>query len=354
MINETKESLPLARFIYNPDWTPLKGVYIYPLKFFAADRSWDPNDYLEVIRVINVIGTDVAITRGGGLFVRNHGQFKTPESIDQLVLLFNLLLCEFAFEGLEPEPVTYTDVQDAKLIGRHVSITGGYGSYAHKTYGPFALLASGVRDMGKGYSTPSTLWAPNVFWLPHDATIVERIAGLPNALCLNQLSPTLPTLLVAAVSHSARRNVAETVVSSWIVCEQILSYLWSEHVARVPDIEQRKVGPRSSVIIVPDKERKTRLEDTRTYSASVRAEVLLTAGVLPADTYGLLQAARKIRNDLAHRTVVVQRSTITTNNAMRAMLRQLRVSVDRLPSYYFGEGGLGPTPQGLEPEFPFK
>ncbi len=48
MAFEVIESLPLGRFIFEPDWTPLLGAYINPLAFFAGDRSSDPNDYLLV------------------------------------------------------------------------------------------------------------------------------------------------------------------------------------------------------------------------------------------------------------------------------------------------------------------
>jgi hypothetical protein len=63
MVFQVDESLPLGRFNFEPDWTPLLGTYIVPLPFFATDRSNDPND-LVVERVLAVWDSDVAITRG--------------------------------------------------------------------------------------------------------------------------------------------------------------------------------------------------------------------------------------------------------------------------------------------------
>ena len=75
------ERLPLGRFVFDTAWTPLKGAHMHPLRFFAVDRSKDPNDYLEVLEVVEVDGTNVAITRGGGLFVRDRGQYETHDSL---------------------------------------------------------------------------------------------------------------------------------------------------------------------------------------------------------------------------------------------------------------------------------
>jgi hypothetical protein len=122
---EVRETLPLARFIYDTAWTPLWGAYLYPLRYFAPERSTDPNDYLEVVCVTSVCGKNVAITRGGGLFVRVPGVERTEEAVDNVVTVLNCLLCEFALEGLTSSPITDIDVQDGKLIGRHASITGG-------------------------------------------------------------------------------------------------------------------------------------------------------------------------------------------------------------------------------------
>ena len=121
--------MPLGRFVYEASWTPVRGAYILPLRFFAPDRTQNPNDYLEVVSVVEVGGINFAITRGGGLFVRDKGQYKTPEQVERLVSLFNLLLAEFALLGLASHPLTDIELQIGRLIGRHASITGGWGSF---------------------------------------------------------------------------------------------------------------------------------------------------------------------------------------------------------------------------------
>jgi hypothetical protein len=347
------QSFALERFVRDEDWVPLKGTYLWPLKLFAAERSRDPGDYLEVLRIVDVLGTDVAITRGGGLFVRDTGRFGTVEAMVDLANLFNVLLCEFAFNGLEPEPVTMTDVQSGKLIERHASLTNGFGNYAHKTYGPLALLSDGARALPDRHGRQSENWAANYFWTCADASLLSRLDPLPNAKRLLSVSPTLPALVAAAVNHAARGNSAEAVLTNWIVAEQILSYCWRGHVETVAPLRRNlKYQPDK---IVPDKARKDRLRDTRTYTASVQAEVLLTAGTITAETYAKLQAARKIRNDLAHGAKVDFASVQTTIAALHAMLLQLGVAVDRLPSNISSVRQTIRAPRvAVEPEFPFR
>ena len=337
---------PFDRFLSAEDWTPLLGNWIHPLRVFRGERPSDPNTYLAIVEVVDVLGVEVAITLGGGMFVRNRGQYESIEQRYDLVGIFNLLLCEFAFAGLEPEPVTLSDLQDGRLIGRHAGIFGGWGNYAHKTFGPVALL-SVDRAAAVG---PHGIWPPNYYWLPADPGVPARVKALTHALALRKVSESVPILVVAAISHLDRRNNAEAIISCWIVCEQILTFVWDSYRDALPALQLDRLTART--VLDADKSREDRLNDHRTYSASVQAEVLLTAGILPPAAYALLQAARKIRNDLAHRAKIVPESTRTVFEAMRAMMALIGVSD---LSWKFSSSGGGARPrEALEPEFPFR
>ncbi len=337
MTFEVNESQPLGRFIYDRAWTSLKGAYLYPLRFFATERSNDPNDYLEVVRVFDVSGVDIAVTRGGGLFARDRGQLNSSTGTDQLVSIINLLLCQFALEGLISHPVTDIDIQAGKLIGHHASIVGGGGSYAERTWGPFALLASTPKDLGEmGSQRRNPYWPPNFYWTTYDPGILEKVEGCKAALKLQQVGATLPSLLVAALHHSSRHNASETILTGWIVCEQILSYYWDEHVNCVQDPIRRR-----------------RLADTRTYTAAVRAELLHTAQKMEKNTYLLFQKARKARNDLAHRAVTSREAPSDSIAAMRRMLNMLGIDSNRVPGYAYQRSGHGAPSIELEPSFQF-
>jgi hypothetical protein len=333
------ERLPLSRFIFERSWTPVRGTYLYPLKVLEADeRPTDPNDYLEVIRVVPVTGVDVAITRGGGLFARDRGQYSTPQAIDALVNLLNLLTCEFTLAGLVSQPVTDIDMQSAKLIGQYISITGGWGSFGDRTWGPYSLLCMVPRDMSAPYTTTrNPYWPPNFYWTAHgEKGIVDAVQKLANAPLLSAVAPSLPGLVAAAAFHAARHNLSETIITSWVVVEVILYHQWIGYLKSLSDSARRR-----------------RLEDTRTYSAGIQAEVLLTAGLVQDDTYNKVQSARKTRNDFAHRGVASADGAAQGMEAMRAMVSFLGVRVDRLSGFSFQSGGIGSPVAELEPEFPF-
>jgi hypothetical protein len=332
------ERLPLGRFVFDTAWTPLKGAHMHPLRFFAVERSIDPNDYLEVLEVVEVDRTNVAITRGGGLFVRDRGQYETHDSLVRLAACLNLLLCELTLRGVVSEPVTAIDIHDARLIGRHAAIVGGWGNHAARTFGPLWLLSSRPRNLGEGYSTGSaTYWPPNCYWFTKNPAVLDDIAGLRGATQLHEISPSLPALLVAAHYHAARHNLAEIILSSWVITEQVLSSLWDKYVGTLQDRDRRAL-----------------LADTRTFGAGVRAEVLLTAGVLSEDIYSTVQRARKIRNDMAHRAKLGTKKAGHSLTAMHDILRMIGFNVDPFSSFQRGRGASGQPITTLDPEFPFE
>jgi hypothetical protein len=328
----------LGRFIYDTVWTPLRGTYIFPLKYFSNERSTDPNEYLEVVRIVDVDSVDVAVTRGGGLFVRTDDISRTEEHVDRLASLLNLLLCQFAFAGLVSHPVTDIDIQDAQLIGAHVSITGGWGSHGERTWGPFSLLASTPRNMAIDYAAaPNEYWPVNFYWTVHDPTILDQIDPPVEALRLRRLGTSLPPLLLAAAYHSSRHSIAETIVSAWILCEALLGATWDRYVGAIGELPRRR-----------------RLKDFRVYTASVQLEVLFTAGIIPAELYMSLHRARKIRNDLAHGAQMSHVGASDTFQAMLGSLQYWEIPTDRIPGFSFQSGGGRAPTEMAEPAFPLR
>jgi hypothetical protein len=69
-----------------------------------------------------------------------------------------------------------------------------------------------------------------------------------------------------------------------------------------------------------DKPHRARLKDFRGFTANQRAEVLLAAGVLPPAAYVQVQAARKLRNDLAHNAALKPNAPTVCLHAMQSMI----------------------------------
>ncbi|GAA3647615.1 hypothetical protein GCM10022267_37760 [Lentzea roselyniae] len=233
----------LGRFVYNKSWTPVLGAYMFPLKYFSLDESQNPDDYLEVVQILRVDDTDIAITRGGGLFVRvdRVADYDLRQAWpSKIAETLNYILCELAINGVPSHPINPKDVQDGKLIGTHAAIYGGGGRHGEQAWGPFALLAAQPADLGVdfGYRGP-TIWPANYYWTAEDPQLLNDIADFRNAQIIRGIGARLPELLVAAAHHASRGNVSETVLAAWILCEALISGLWDKHVSSTDPTARR-------------------------------------------------------------------------------------------------------------------
>jgi hypothetical protein len=279
------------------------GTYLFPYRLLT-DPDWnDAYSATAVIATSRVAQQDILITRNGGLFVRPPAELSDPY-IDQGHALmsdfekkvafeetaahwFNAVICEFALLGIVSEPATPVHVSRGVLIDLHALVTGAGGGrelYRERSVGPAQELVSGL-------------------WLMHpvvDMATVEQASQHQISTQLGAASENLPALVAGAYSTYSRRQLAEAVVDSWIVMEQLLDWYWTQYRAGLTD-----------------KSRKERLADTRTYSAAIRIELLQTAKVLPEPLCDDLQRARRHRNELAHRARVTGEGADVCLTAMR-------------------------------------
>ena len=297
--------------------TPSVLISDFPRKTFPTAE-----EHLEVIDTLTVDGIDVLVTRMGGLFARPPADLAgMPEDGDDpaetsrkfqakakfeadVAGRFNLIQCELAlrhhFYSLPSVPFA---IDAGWMIDRHIAIQGSGGA-AERTLSPFVLLLQTGRH-GDGFRTmpPATL---------------GEVRPLEWSSRLATASPTLPRLLIAAYSSLHRHEQPEAVLMGWIVIEQLVDELWRSHV--------RSLEPGV---------RRERLLDGSTYTAAVRIEGLQTAGLLEPDLCLELHAARKLRNELAHRAQVADADAVVVLQATHSMLeRWLGVS---LP-FFLGTG----------------
>jgi len=80
----------------------------------------------------------------------------------------------------------------------------------------------------------------------------------------------------------------------------------------------------------------------------------LTAGLIDEETYATVQDSRRIRNNLAHGSVVDQQGATVAMQGLKSMLNLFGASSERLPGFSFMGGGIGHPQTALEPEFPFE
>ena len=105
---------------------------------------------------------------------------------------------------------------------------------------------------------------------------------------LEQLPEVGGEFLLRGTTGYARRDWGAALANLWIVVEQITSHLWERNV-----LKEVKEAP-------PIAGRMDSLTDNRTWTISVKHEVLFQRGVLSTSTFTELNQARKARNKLSH------------------------------------------------------
>lgn len=298
----------LYRFFRDPsEGERVIGTYIYPVRLFGSPDFADASSATVVIRTITIGLHDILVTRMGGLFVRPPGTLsdcRGPSGphrsrVDTAAKLqyeedvagaFNRIICELALLGTVSEPASPVHIAHGQLVDGHAvvgSAPGGREVYLERTLGPYlTLLADHLR-----------------FWFVHPEDVLDQAAVQARTTVLASISDSLPALVPGAYYYLSRRQPAEAVMDSWIVTEQILDYLWQTYVSALLDHDRRE-----------------RLSDSRTYTASVRTEVLHMAGVIDTSLYNAIHKARKHRNDLAHRAKITLSAAIDCLTTMKAAI----------------------------------
>lgn len=108
---------------------------------------------------------------------------------------------------------------------------------------------------------------------------------------LDKIAGVSPTLLLRGYTELRYQNYVDALANLWIVTEQLTELLW-----RNDFLADGKNHPAIDI----SNRRKALREDGRTWSISVRQEILFQKGILGDESFAALFTARKARNDLVH------------------------------------------------------
>lgn len=104
--------------------------------------------------------------------------------------------------------------------------------------------------------------------------------------------------LLTGITDLRYGNWSSALSNLWIVAEQLTDFLWETEfladASKNPDIPSRLQSLR---------------QDNRTYSASVKQEILFQLGIIPTDIYSELYLTRRARNKLVHEGNMADRKT---------------------------------------------
>lgn len=210
-------------------------------------------------------------------------------SCNDLLLNFNDLLCKLLLGGLDVDAITQKDITTGSFHGEKmvwpVNFGCSYNSYMH------AMLrmklcnnVDAIKLLGAASSAISIKELNS--YLIRGELISAKIDNLSTYYLLN------------GITEMKYGNWSAALSNLWIVTEQIIDYLWINFFLSDPDRDPE----------IPSR-KQTLTNDNRTYSTSVKQEILYQIGVLSKNVFANLYTVRKARNKLVHEGKMVSEET---------------------------------------------
>jgi len=134
-----------------------------------------------------------------------------------------------------------------------------------------------------------------------------------NFLNLSSFKGRWILLIADTLDQFARGIYGGALIGAWTMLEMALDLLWKKYVTKATASETNP-------------SRKIMLKDTRSYTASVRTEVLRASGVLPLDLAAQFDDIRKDRNHWGHSAKASQALRDLAVKAVTLMIRILQDS----------------------------
>lgn len=219
---------------------------------------------------------------------------------NDLLLHINDFLCKLLLGGIYAESISAKDLAIGHLHGSKTiwPVDFGHSYNSHLHAGIRMKLTSNIETIMLDSAAKNAL---SISKLKEGLTLGTNIVN-----AINNLS-TLH--LLSGITELRYNNWSSAVTHLWIVAEQITDFLWERDFVECknhdPNIPSRK---------------QTLRQDHRTYSASVKQEILYQINVIPQDVYSIIYAIRKSRNKLIHEGKMVD----------EAEARNLYIAIDAL------------------------
>lgn len=210
-------------------------------------------------------------------------------SNNDLLLHYNDLLCKLLLGGLLVESISQKDITTGSLRDDNmiwpVNFGHSFNSHVH------AVLRMKLTNSFEAIHLLSAVSSA--------ISVEEFVKCFEKGTQIIKAVDRLSTYyLIAGITEMRYGNWSSALSNLWIVAEQITDYLWVNRFlddpSKNPEIPSR---------------RQTLLNDNRTYSASVKQEILYQMGVLSEAAYSNLYTVRKARNKLVHEGLLISEET---------------------------------------------
>lgn len=223
-------------------------------------------------------------------------------SSNDLLLHYNDLLCKLLLGGLLVESISQKDITTGSLREDNmiwpVNFGHSYNSHVH------AVLRMKLTNSFEAIHLLNAVSSA--------ISVEEFVKCLEKGTQIIKAVDRLSTYyLIAGITEMRYGNWSSALSNLWIIAEQITDYLWVNRFlddpSRDPEIPAR---------------RQALLNDNRTYSTSVKQEILYQIGILTEDAYSNLYIVRKARNKLVHEGQLISEETARKlYSAVEALLK---------------------------------
>ena len=273
---------------YNPAWASFlkpytailtdseDGLEVLPEQINS--NSYDESKLSKAVLTLSLTNSehiDALVSYDGAIAIPRNADYP---SVDIAIEKLNCIFCAILLGGLHAEVISSSELVSAFLENNEdifVCIPSIHTRFRHKN------ASIGERIM---------LMQPRLI----------RISELKDAYqhgcsVIDAVSNFSPFFLLDGYTAMIHQNRSLALSSLWIVVEQLTSFLWDERFLATNKFH-------------PVKKNKSRLEslkqDNRTWTTSVKHELLWQTKILSESCFAALSAARQQRNKLVHNGVI--------------------------------------------------
>lgn len=275
---------------YDPAWHAFLQPYTWVLQdeddFSVSLEQINANAYpghklSEPVAVVAVSDTTVLVSRDGAFALPMYGDFVQQHSA---VEILNRLFCSLLISGISTEFVAHNEAlvgslgEDGRLFVYTLTQQGRY------------------RHMDASISERINLLHPRVI----------RVSELQDALAFGldaiaRVGNLSPAFLLHGYTALQQQSASEALSSLWIVVEQLTSFLWTTRFLGNSSLHPAGMKGRLQGM----------KQDNRTWTTSVKHEMLWQIDVLSQESYARLSSARSQRNYLVHEGRVPDMDSVT-------------------------------------------
>jgi hypothetical protein len=276
--------------------------YISPFKLIVPDNekplavtldqinsnTYDHGQLCRIVGMLPVLSKSdykLVVCYDGALAIPRIENFKNQENA---VELFNNLLCQLLLGGVFCEAVDKRDIVWGQLYEKRLlwPVDLGESASSHLHSKVRMRLAGNIDSIILG--NPSYIrYSDFVKSLNTGKSVLEKIYNLT------------PTYLIRGATEIKYKNWGLALSSLWITIEQLTEYLWKEIF-----IKNKTLHPENPI---PNRI-KSLQEDHRTWSISVKQEILFQANIINHNIFQKLYPIRQARNGLVHNGDNIERS----------------------------------------------